>query len=713
MELGVENNEGQDPAEDAAVSEVRRRNKRTKTPIACVPCRMTKTRCVLVQGHESCEACLKKSRTCVQPGPAKPRTKSSQKISELESKIASLSSALSARQPQDHQQLGESSVSGTPTQSVSSERSRDFSLSFRRPTWEHLHESQSKQHYSAPPADLDVVDRGLLDVPTAEVLLDHWNTSMRPILPIVALSGKNLHECRRTKPMLFLAILSVASASILPSFQSPLVKELKHQLAKQILEQGRRCLDLVQACLLYSQYYTHDPDSPHALPTQFVSAAITMLCDLGVVEHITVASGPNKDEAREVARAYLACCNATLFRQQNLMPPSSRLEACINVLLTALPVTPSDALLCSLVRLQVILDNVSNTFDSGDKKADGDFDSPTVQYQLRTFQERLRSWEASTPEFVDDRLKRCLVQFANMCLHQTAVRCYMHKSFACDAAGNFHASDVTLSSQHVSSICSCIDSSQTLLDAYLSLDSRLARALPNHYLMWTLYAAVALIKITPFREAMRDRTPAAHPEEASAVSHLDAMLSKISEITQDGYLPQARTWGMAFAKLRLWYLHKKQVCISSSGRCDAGSDDGPVYSVFGNGNERQSPTEVPGVVHGGSAPPSLLSIQSLTENGTTPDQSSRQATSIGPYGPPAAAAAAGVFGAGPLQSPTSTPGGRPRQPFDATTASAEAAYDPFSYAGTNWDDLFLDTNSFREFESLLMDDSDSWLKMLI
>ncbi|KIY03393.1 uncharacterized protein Z520_00084 [Fonsecaea multimorphosa CBS 102226] len=519
-----------------------------------------------------------------------------------------------------------------------------------------------------------------------------------------------MRECRKAKPMLFLAILSVASASILPSFLSPLVKELKRQLARQIFEQGRRSLDLIQACLLYSQYYVHDQDSAHVLPTQFVSAAINMLYDLGMVGLIASVSDSNKDGSKEVARAYLACCNAILFRQQNLMPPSSNLEACISVLSAADSVlTPSDALLCSLVRLQVILDNVSNTFDPGDKKACGEFDSSTVQYQLRTFQERLHSWETSASNFVDDHLKKCSVNFANICIHQVALRCYMQKSFERDESGSFYATNITLSSQHISSICCCLDSTQILLDAYLSLDRRLARSLPNHYLMWTLYAAVALIKLTPFREAMRARTLATHSEQASAVPHLDSMLSKISQITEDGYLPQAKTWGVAFSKLRLWYLHKKQVCINGHGRCDSGSEDGPVYSVFGDWPEQQSPTEDQGASHWGSGPTPLLLSNSRLPANATPERPSRQAMSRDGHGPPPATTA---FGAGTIQSPSSTPGRQPRQSFDAT-ASVEAAYDPLTYAGTNWDDLVLDANSLREFESLMMDDSDSWLKMLM
>ncbi|OQV07022.1 hypothetical protein CLAIMM_11515 [Cladophialophora immunda] len=513
---------------------------------------------------------------------------------------------------------------------------------------------------------------------------------------------------KKAKPMLFLAILSVASASILPSFQPPLVKELKHQLARQILEQGRRSIDLIQACLLYSQYYAHDPDSPHALPTQFVSAAITMLCDLGMMEKIARGPDFNRHESREVARAYLACwyaasSNATLFRQQTLMPPSSNLEACIDVLSTANSMPRSDALLCSLVRLQVILDNVSNTFDAGDKKAVGEFDSATVQYQLRTFQDRLGSWNTSASNFVDQRLKICSAEFASICIHQIALRCYLQRLFASNEPGNFHATDIVLSSQHLSSICSCLDSSQALLDAYLSLETRLARSLPNHYLMWTLYAAVALIKLTPFREATRARTPATHPEEASAIPHLDAMLSKISEITQDGYLPQAKTWGMAFAKLRLWYLHKKQVCINTNGRCDSGSE-GPVYSVFGDWSE-QSPTEIQAASYLASAPTPASALRGA--GNANPEPSNRQATSRGQLEPPTAVALPGNV----MQSP-STPDRQPRQVFDATV-SAEAAYDPFTYAATNWDDLLLDANSLREFDSLMMDDSDSWLKMLM
>lgn len=95
--------------------------------------------------------------------------------------------------------------------------------------------------------------------------------------------------------------------------------------------------------------------------------------------------------------------NAILFRQPSLMPSSSYVEACIDVLSTTTPEPASDSLLCSLIRLQVILDDVSNTLNRRDTGPIGDFDSPAIQYQLQAFKERLGRWNASASNSIDGR----------------------------------------------------------------------------------------------------------------------------------------------------------------------------------------------------------------------------------------------------------------------------------------------------------------------
>lgn len=288
-------------------SSSKRRHKMNK---ACLACRSTKTKCLPSKFGDSCEACVKKSRICVPSGPVKPRIKSSEKFSELEKKIESLTKALSAKdQPPTPPESGRSIIS-------SEDLVRDSTAYSATQTLNQLPERMEKATLSRLPEDvnntrrvhIDVIDQGFIDYPTAEVLFNHYSISMQPILPIVNLSGEShLDSIRATKPMSLLAILAVSSASILPSFEHRLVMELNEQLARQIFIVGAQSLDLIQAMLIYSQYYIRPAASRNFTQTQFVSSAVAMSYDLSIYRTPGNSDGPSHRAEKERSRTWLSC----------------------------------------------------------------------------------------------------------------------------------------------------------------------------------------------------------------------------------------------------------------------------------------------------------------------------------------------------------------------------------------------------------------------
>lgn len=310
----VDSNDVADGSADENESRIRQLSIRAKISRACVACRASKTRCIPLEGQDSCEACFKRSRPCVLPGPAKPRMKSSQKFSELEKKIESLSNALASRvhdEPIEHHEVADSTLSN-----ISDRHLRQASLSnsperVSNPIGVRNGASSSQPSRASvgfsPASHGDVVDQGYIDIRTAEVLFNHWNTTMRPLHPILKLpSDTTVSQVRDTKPILFLAILAVASASMLPSFETRFVTELNEQLARQIFIMGNRSMELIQACLLYSQYYIRPAGSQNFADTQYVSAALTMSCDLGLAKKVKFGSKSDSAEVKEAARSLLA-----------------------------------------------------------------------------------------------------------------------------------------------------------------------------------------------------------------------------------------------------------------------------------------------------------------------------------------------------------------------------------------------------------------------
>ncbi|KIX07840.1 uncharacterized protein Z518_02494 [Rhinocladiella mackenziei CBS 650.93] len=709
--------DGSDPTEGSADDNEPvsyQSSRRPKISRACLACRSSKTRCIPVEGIESCEACVRRNRPCLIPGPAKPRVKTSQKFSELEKKIESLTTALAARshsgqlESHDAPDTTISSMSSEPLTNVSKSPEHSGRFRYRNDSSEPLQDSCLK--ISGPREYVDVIDRGLIDIPTAEVLFNHWDLSMRPILPLLNLADTPPARIRETKPTLFLAILAVASASILPAFESPLVTELNEQLARQILILGKKSIDLIQAILLYSQYYIRPSVSNNYACTQYISAAITMSCDMAIGRKVRGGSRSDIGRVEQWARTWLAgwfaaSTNATLLRQQYPMPPVHDLESCLNVLSSDTNTDLSDQWFCSLIQLQLILEDVSNLL-SNQAKLMETFDEPSTQYKMQMFRRRLDNWKESAPRAVDECLRKCAAHFTNLCIHHVAIRSYHQKVYPPSQKQNTSRpsdNEVTLSTPHFESLCISMEAAQGVLNAYLSIEDTRARLLPNMYLLWTLYAAVSLIKLSHFAGhilSQNTAVPANESGETSVLQYLDAMINKTSKISTNGYLPQAKPCGIAFIKLKTWYVHKLDVCINSDGVCDV--TRGPVYSVFGNGPEPTLPDSVtvsesepaPSVGQQGSGqrrgissghPPHGESIQQRENRGAfVPNPDSAQ---------------------NPMSDMEKIQGFDPRN-------MADAVYHPLTYANTDWDDL-AHAEAMREFDTLMMmDGDDSWMKTL-
>lgn len=284
-------------------------SRRNKTTRACIACRNTKTKCLPSEASDSCEACLKRSRPCIMPGPVKTRMRSSEKFHELEKKIATLTSALAARPRSETHSASKQSTtsSGEVTRaSISHVSNEPFN---KQPAQSApLTPYQDGVGITSMNRTQDIIDLGFIDIPTAEVLFNHYNMTMRPILPTTGLSiDRDIGQIRKTRPILFLAILAVSSASILPSFEPRLVLELNEQLARHIFILGTQSIDLVQALLLYSFYYIRPSSSQNFSQTQYVSSAVALSYNLSLHKTARKYFGIDNNSKKELSRTWLSC----------------------------------------------------------------------------------------------------------------------------------------------------------------------------------------------------------------------------------------------------------------------------------------------------------------------------------------------------------------------------------------------------------------------
>ena len=95
--------------------------------------------------------------------------------------------------------------------------------------------------------------------------------------------------------------------------------------------------------------------------------------------------------------------HSALLRQQCSTLPALHIRNFVNTLTGEENAMHSDRWLCSLVRLQLIVDEALNTLHVTPAE---EFDKPGTQHQLKMSQQRLQDWKECTPKELNSRESR-------------------------------------------------------------------------------------------------------------------------------------------------------------------------------------------------------------------------------------------------------------------------------------------------------------------
>lgn len=315
----------------------------SKRPRACEACRGLKVRCEPDPGNGPCKRCAKANRHCVITPPSRKRQKKTDsRVAELERKIDALTANLQATKAGNisgsddgNYVAGDSShISGTastPQQQPSSYSVFD-STNRKRRVSQHQQDgyvgmltgiaaAASNQHapnvtpntvprpaqvakmqdlepprFAAPTSyeSADVIHQGILRVETAKELFDHYNQSMVPQMPLVPFAPDITAEMiRSTKPILFLAIMSVASGQDYPQIQAALKQEIKRTFADKIVVNGEKSVELVQALQVVTIWYWPEANGDSQY-FQLAHMSALMAMDLGIDRKPKFAPRPNQ-----------------------------------------------------------------------------------------------------------------------------------------------------------------------------------------------------------------------------------------------------------------------------------------------------------------------------------------------------------------------------------------------------------------------------------
>ncbi|KAJ5242080.1 uncharacterized protein N7469_000407 [Penicillium citrinum] len=125
---------------------------------------------------------------------------------------------------------------------------------------------------------LDVIAQGLVDMKTAQALIDIYKTDMILHFPFVVISPQvQASDLRQQKPFLFLAVLASAAYSNMP-LQRLLGKEMKKVIASRMVMNGEVSFELLQGMLVFLAW-SHYHSRPYRY-TQFLQLAIGLMVEL-------------------------------------------------------------------------------------------------------------------------------------------------------------------------------------------------------------------------------------------------------------------------------------------------------------------------------------------------------------------------------------------------------------------------------------------------
>lgn len=638
-----------------------------KRPRACEACRQLKVKCEpddVVAG--TCRRCFRSGRQCVVTMPSRKRQKKSDsRVAELEKKIDALTSSLQAQHGQPHRQnesespadgtpqylhpsevraalYGESNrnawISQRPTSSQSEEKGSESAQpsegsSLKRsypddgdpgsqppksamstmPTFFELFSRKVKEPKS-PGGDVDIVARKIIDAPTAYRCFERYVNDMAGSLPFVVFPpGARAEDIRKSKPILFLAIVTAACNVIRPDLRAGLVVETMRAYADRVVCRGEKSMELVQALLVSTTWYAPPERYEELNFNQLIHMAAVMAIDLGMgkrtkpgymgaynyyLEKRAFARIPDPDNPetrRTWLGCYFMCANASMsLRRPLLIRWTGYMDDCLEVLESSKEALPSDKWLVCLVKGQHLVEEVGFQFSMDDPTVEISITEAKTQYHLKAFERQLNEWRNQVPAELRTPLFDHASSITSLYVHEIA----MHQNHNIDdfkppytvqAETSSPEPDV-ITPAHIDALTVCIQEIQCAFDAVLSMDIRTLQSLPTLTYVRTSYAAVALIKLSLALTGPNRRFGDVFKvEDLKADYYLDAVMKQFRAVGEGDNCTVAARFSFIFGMLRTWMQKRTEPeTRENPSATDSKSIAGSVQPVLGQPTIQQN-----------------------------------------------------------------------------------------------------------------------------
>ncbi|KAI9885943.1 MAG: hypothetical protein M1823_002269 [Watsoniomyces obsoletus] len=455
----------------------------------------------------------------------------------------------------------------------------------------------------------DVVDRRILSAELATKLFDRYVREMAPQFPAVVFPpGTAAAEIRKTRPTLFLAILSIAAGTSHPGIQKTLTKEIMKVLATRVICNGEKSLEIVQALHVVTIWYWPPEHFDELKFYQLIHIAAVMAIDLGIGKRLRypqprqppgAGAGPSKGggfwrehpwrrspqlspESAEARRTWLVCyfecANVSMsLRRPNLLRWTSYMADCVEFLETSPEAVESDKAFCQWIRIQHIAEDVGVQLSLDDPSLNPGISDLKVQYTLKTFERQLADWRAQLPKELDSPTVQLNAHVLDLYMHEIAIHidhivddfrapCGIGHDTGKDRTGPARPASEPLTAIHIDALMRCVSAIHSIIGIFLSFDVEKMRVLPIIHFVRVAYAVVCLTKMyfaatSPNSELGK----VISVEDLKVERNLDGLLEGFRLAAEGDRCKPASKFMMVLVMLKTWFQNPKGVSGGPGG----------------------------------------------------------------------------------------------------------------------------------------------------
>ncbi|EEA21719.1 C6 finger domain protein, putative [Talaromyces marneffei ATCC 18224] len=594
---------------------------------SCESCRSLKVRCLPdANNANQCQRCAKAKRACifVAPQRRRPRKRTDTRVAQLEREMAAMRSALKERrhlaidesageedtesvredeEAADDVDFGSETAKRPPPnyqeiQYVSSNRtSHDISQSPGLHSTSQVSRDGSSplggtpaltltSNFLDPNGDLDVIDRGIISMNTAEDLVSLFINDLLVYFPFLVFpNDTTARHLRATKPVLFLAILAGTSIAVDVGLANTLNRELLTMYAQRFFFKAEKSLEMVQALLVMNVYYL-PPELPSQIQAyQYAHIAATMALEIGIASRKRTPRKPTPGQGQakpvhrfdeqmvEQARTILACYHlssnvAMRTRRPNLLPCNDWIKECVR-LLSRSPYS-SDRRYASWFGLQVITDEALSSFGLDDTSSTAPLSEARVNGVLRLFDKKMEDWEEdidpdylTVPMILEHRYTTLVVYELGIgegYRDPDAIKRQYYTLPVPDGDTALKRAAEPLSAIRVDLTIKWMHAAQGLLDTFLKCDVHTMRKMPNLTYSRTVLGIMVLLKIF-FSVKSGALGEVIKPDTVKVEDYLEQLTERLTEASAGSKYPIPTRWLLVVGgKSRDWLQRFQKHC---------------------------------------------------------------------------------------------------------------------------------------------------------